>query len=140
MVLKEIDTLSGISLTVYVQLICRSFHRCLHSTGPPTSHCTSCREGVSLNAQLADLQEAKSSSWSTHVNICSAAMINLYPDQRVVFSLILFFLDVSYILLLALIFIQPSSSLFLCHSHPFLSCFFPHCYPGFSCFQYPFSK
>lgn len=137
MVLKEIDTLG---LTVYVQLICGSFHRCLHSTGPPVIVHPVGKEGVSLNAQLADLQEAKSVSWSTHVNICSTAMINLYPAQRVVFSLILFFLDVSYILLLALIFIQPSSSLFLCHSQPFLSCFLPHCYPGFSCFQYPFSN
>ena len=89
-----------------------------HST---TSHCTSFREEITLNTQLADLQEAKSSSWSTPVKICSTVMINLYPAQRVLFLLIVFFLDVSYILLQVLIFSQPSASPFVYRTHPFLS-------------------
>lgn len=61
-------------------------HQSLHPLG----------KNVTLNTQLAELQEAKYSSWSTSAKICSHDQ--LYPAQRVLYSLILSFLHVSYIL------------------------------------------
>lgn len=63
-----------------------------------TSHCTSFREDISLNTQLSELQEAKTSPWSTPVKICSTVMINLYPAKRVSFahsSLLMFLISSS---------------------------------------------
>lgn len=111
-------SMRAIDLWILVQLLTK------HST---TSNYMPFRGGITLNTQLEELPEATSSSWSIPIKICSTFTINLYPAQKVLLFIILFFLDVSYILFQVLIFSQPSS-LFVYRTYPFLSFFLPHCF------------